>query len=210
MPWGRQHLLIWLTLILLCSFPAYAQEPARLALLIGNQGYADKVGPLKNPHNDIAIVGKALEADGFKVTLLRDAGRRQVLSAVKNLGAELAKLGPNAVSFFYYSGHGVSGPEDRANYLIPVDLKDTDNADFWFDAVKLDDLLGELERAAPFAAHFIVFDACRNELRLAGRSIVKGLEPVAQRNGMCTEGGQAVTVQAQQEERTLPSKPLSS
>ncbi|MFZ0854796.1 MAG: hypothetical protein WAO08_37050, partial [Hyphomicrobiaceae bacterium] len=30
-----------------------AQEPPRLALLMGNQGYVSKVGPLKNPHNDV-------------------------------------------------------------------------------------------------------------------------------------------------------------
>jgi uncharacterized caspase-like protein len=94
------------------------------------------------------------------------------------------KGGPAAIGFFYYSGHGVSRPDDRANYLIPVDLQDTDGPDFWFDAVKLDDLLGELERAAPSAAHSVVFDACRNELKLPGRTIAKGLEPVAQRNGM--------------------------
>ena len=33
-----------------------AQEPARLALLIGNKGYVTKIGPLKNPHNDVDIV----------------------------------------------------------------------------------------------------------------------------------------------------------
>jgi D-alanyl-D-alanine carboxypeptidase len=170
--------------LLVALLPSHARAQERIALLIGNQGYTDKVGPLKNPHHDIAIVGKALETDGFKVTTFRDAGRRQVFSAVQAFAAELAKAGANAVGFLYYSGHGVSRPEDRANYLIPVDLKDTETSDFWFDAVKLDDLLGELERAAPFAAHFVVFDACRNELKLPGRTIAKGLEPVAQRNGM--------------------------
>ncbi|MGE3702241.1 MAG: SUMF1/EgtB/PvdO family nonheme iron enzyme [Hyphomicrobiaceae bacterium] len=169
-------------LIVVLPSSAWAQE--RFALLIGNQGYNDKVGALRNPHNDIAAVGKSLEAVGFKITALRDAGRRQVLSAVKSFAAEIAKGGPSAVGFFYYSGHGVSRPDDRANYLIPVDLKDTESADFWFDAVKLDDILGELERAAPFAAHFIVFDACRNELKLPEKTTVKGFEPVAERTGM--------------------------
>jgi hypothetical protein len=44
-PSGR-HLLIWLTLILLGALSAQAQESARLALLISNQAYAAKVGPL--------------------------------------------------------------------------------------------------------------------------------------------------------------------
>jgi formylglycine-generating enzyme required for sulfatase activity len=161
-----------------------AQAQQRSALLIGNQGYSGRVQALKNPHNDIRMVGAALQAVGFKVTSLTDAGRRQMLSAVKDFAAELAKGGPSAIGFLYYSGHGVARPEDRANYLIPIDLKDTGNTDFWFDAVKLDDLLGELERAAPQAAHFVVFDACRDELRLPYRSAAKGFEAVAERNGM--------------------------
>jgi hypothetical protein len=48
--------------------------------------------------------------------------RRQMLSAVKAFAAELAKGGPDAVGFLYYSDHGVTRPEDRENYLIPVDL----------------------------------------------------------------------------------------
>jgi uncharacterized caspase-like protein len=114
------------------------------------------------------------------VTTIRDAGRRQILSAVRTYSAQLSKLGASAVGFFYYSGHGLSRPKDQTNYLIPVDLKATDSADFCFDAVKLDDLVSEFERQAPLAAHFVVFDACRNELTLPGRSIAKGLEPVAQ------------------------------
>src|SRR4030095_13383095 len=62
--------------------------------------------------------------------------------------------------------------------------KDTSSTDFWFDAVKLDDILGELERAAPFAAHFVVFDACRDELKLPYKSASKGFEPVAERGGI--------------------------
>ena len=170
--------------LVLMVLPTIAEAQSRQALLIGNQGYSGKVQPLKNPHNDIKTVGKALQSIGFKVTSLPDTGRRQMLTAVQTFAAELAKGGPDAVGFLYYSGHGVARPEDRANYLIPVDLKDTSSTDFWFDAVKLDDILAELERAAPFAAHFVVFDACRDELMLPYKSASKGFVPVAERSGM--------------------------
>jgi Caspase domain len=143
--WGRGSAMRWVFAVasvlgvLVWSLPAAAQS--RVALVVGNQAYTGKVQPLKNPHNDIKTVGQALETIGFKVTRVPDAGRRQMLSAVKNLAAELAKGGPTAIGFLYYSGHGVARPEDRANYLIPVDLKDTSSTDFWFDAVKLDDIL---------------------------------------------------------------------
>src|SRR5262245_43826329 len=92
---------------------AEAQDHGRLALVIGNQGYADNVGPLKNPHRDVATVVKALQIDGFQVTTVRDATRRQLLSAIRYFAAELAKAGSNAIGFLYDSGHGVSSPEDR-------------------------------------------------------------------------------------------------
>src|SRR5262249_21768143 len=42
--------------VLTCIIETPALAETRLALLIGNQGYLEKVGPLKNPHNDIALV----------------------------------------------------------------------------------------------------------------------------------------------------------
>jgi hypothetical protein len=101
--------------LLVALMLSHARAEGRIALLIGNQGYGGKVQPLKSQHNDIRTVGKALEADGFKATLLSDASRRQMLSAVKALGAQLAKERPNAIGFLYYSGHGVAVPEDHAN-----------------------------------------------------------------------------------------------
>ena len=66
------HLLA--ILLLLFVFVSGAHAESRIALLIGNQAYSGKVGPLKNPHNDIDLVGTALEklevmeACGIKVT----------------------------------------------------------------------------------------------------------------------------------------------
>ena len=77
------------------SQPAQAQK--RIALLIGNQGYQQAVGPLKNPHNDIRIVGEALAKVGFEVLpLVRDAKRHEVLLAVRDLAEKLKGAGPEA------------------------------------------------------------------------------------------------------------------
>ena len=51
---------------------ACAEE--RLALLIGNQAYASKVGALRNPKNDVSLIGVALRKLGFKVTTVENAG----------------------------------------------------------------------------------------------------------------------------------------
>jgi hypothetical protein len=76
-----------MALLALASFlgaPAsIAQEPARVALLIGNQGYKREVGPLRNPHNDIALVGVAIAKQGFTtLPQVEGAERSTLLAAV--------------------------------------------------------------------------------------------------------------------------------
>ena len=46
--------------LLLLPTAVLAQVEKRLALLIGNQGYAAKVGLLKNPHNDVSLIETSL------------------------------------------------------------------------------------------------------------------------------------------------------
>src|SRR5262245_51461817 len=81
----------------------------RFALLISNQSYSEKVGPLRNPHNDIALVGKALTEVGFKLLQQRkDATHDDMLFAVHELALKIRDAGRGAVSFLYYAGHGVA------------------------------------------------------------------------------------------------------
>ena len=75
---------------MLQSTTSDAQEPARFALLISNQKYHASVGILRNPHNDTAVVGVALQKRGF--TLLppvKDARRSTILGAVRELVQQL-------------------------------------------------------------------------------------------------------------------------
>ena len=154
----------------------------RLALLIGNAGYVDAVGPLANPHHDIEHVGQALKSAGFDILpRIRDATREQMLTSVYDLAERLEKAGPGAIGFFYYSGHGASATSQGPNYLIPIDAKKMSRRAMRASGVGLNDLIDILERAAPNASKFIVFDACRNELR--GSKGSKGFVPVQQRAG---------------------------
>jgi hypothetical protein len=61
----------------------HAQAEKRFALLIGNQGYSAKIGALKNPHADIALVGEALRSLAFRVTEVKDAYYKAVDTAIK-------------------------------------------------------------------------------------------------------------------------------
>lgn len=176
-----------LVLLLALAFPAEAQEPARLALLIGNEAYASEIGRLANPHNDVALLEQALKGLGFGVVTVRDAGLGALTRTVNAYARRLQAAGPGAIGFFYYSGHGAS--DGNANYLIPTDVKTTETGELWDQSLRLTEITKKLRSEAGNATHFVVFDACRNTLKLTqpgSRAAVqsKGFVPVAQENGM--------------------------
>src|SRR3974390_2014315 len=187
---ARRVLSIFFAAVAIIVAPARAGEPARLALLIGNGAYTAKVGPLNNPVNDVSLVGEALQDLGFKVTVVRDADYKTMDTAIKRYVAEVHNAGPDAISFFYYSGHGVANPETQINYLIPVDLADPADSNIWYQSFQQNDLLEKLSRQAANPTHYVVFDACRNELNLASRASKglgadeKGFVPVQQTTGI--------------------------
>ncbi len=172
---------------LILSVPGWAQEQAKIALLVGNKAYDSQLGPLLNPHNDVALVASALRKIGFKETnihIFYDQGRAEIRQAVRAHAKRLRNAGRRPVGFFYYSGHGAADMESRTNYIIPVDAKSRDET-LWDNSVPLSYIIGKLRRLAPNTAHFVIFDACRNELQLIGKKTVeKGFVPEFARPGM--------------------------
>jgi len=154
-------------MMVLCGGAAANAEEARIALLIGNQNYAEKVGPLKNPHSDVALIEAALQRLGFTVTVVKEASYRDMAGALKRHVAGLRKAGPGAIGFFYYSGHGVANPDTGINYLVPAGIAGANDPNLWTNAFEQSDVIEKLSRQAPQATHYVVFDACRNELRLS-------------------------------------------
>ena len=182
----RQCLLVGVLLVLTSvSFPAFAEK--RFALLIGNEAYESAIGRLGNPHNDVALLEQALKGLGFEVAVEQDNGLGALTRAVNAYVRRLHDAGSNAVGFFYYSGHGAS--DGSTNYLIPVDVKTTETGELWDQSLQLTEITRKLKKDAPNATHFVVFDACRNTLKLTqpgSRALVqaKGFVPVAQESGM--------------------------
>jgi formylglycine-generating enzyme required for sulfatase activity len=181
---GYVRLVLFAVALLGGALSASAREPSRIALLIGNQAYDPSVGILKNPYNDITVVGDALAKQGFQVLPpIKDAKRTAILGSVRDLARRLNAAGAGAIGFIYYSGHGAAEKDTNINYLIPTDAKEPGTTAFWDESVKLDDVLRLLDGARA-AAKFIVFDACRNELQLPTKDTSKGLVPVAEQQGM--------------------------
>ena len=182
--WVRAVIAI---VLLVLPASAVAQAEKRVALLIGNLGYSNEIGRLANPHNDVVLLEKALNGLGFQVTTVRDAGLAGLHQAVNAYVRRIKAAGPNAVGFFYYSGHGAA--DAGTNYLIPVDVKTTETGELWDQSLGLTEITSKLKTEAGNATHFVVFDACRNTLKLTragSRALVqsKGFVPVAQERGM--------------------------
>jgi formylglycine-generating enzyme required for sulfatase activity len=167
---------------------AAARAEARIALLIGNQAYNPKVGPLKTPLNDISLIGTTLKQLGFKVTIIRDGDYKAIDTGIKRYIRAVRREGQGAISFLYYSGHGAADPETKINYLIPVDVANADDEDLWSNSINLNNVVEELRAEAPGATHYVVFDACRNELNLTRRGqkalAEKGFVPIGYTPGV--------------------------
>jgi uncharacterized caspase-like protein len=179
--------------------PALAAE--RLALLIGNQSYNAKVGPLENPHNDVALIGGALRRLNFKVTEIKDADYGTIDKAINRHIQNVRREGNDTISLVYYAGHGAANPDTRINYLIPVDVADADHDELWANSINLNRIVESLREQAPAATHYVVFDACRNELNLTrkGKRALadRGFVPIAYTPGVMiaysTAPGQTAT-----------------
>ncbi len=152
----------------------------RIALVIANQDYKAAVGRLVNPLNDARIVGDALRKIGFQVMrTVKNATRSDIMLALDKYAFLLNRAGPDAVGFVYYSGHGLASK--GSNYLVPIDIEKPTTRLLRAKGIKQSEVLTLLKTEAPQAAHYLVIDACRNELR--GSRGGKGFVPVTHQSG---------------------------
>ncbi|MDP1613803.1 MAG: SUMF1/EgtB/PvdO family nonheme iron enzyme [Sulfuritalea sp.] len=169
--------MTWLALALFCVLaPAHA---ARLALVIGNDGY-QYVDRLRNARNDARAMAETLTAAGFKVTRQFDTDRETLFKTVDSFALGVKK--EDEVVFFF-SGHGVQlGSEP---YLLPVNIGADSERQVSRDGLKLDQVAGDLAKAR-YA--LLIIDACRDNPfpRQGTKSIgrERGLIPVEAPEGM--------------------------
>jgi caspase domain-containing protein/Sel1 repeat-containing protein len=89
------------------------------ALVIGNNNYR-QVSRLRTAVNDAQEIAKVLQEQyGFRVTLLTDATRHDLLRALDELRGNLTKEDNLLI---YYAGHGKMDEEERG-YWLPVDAE---------------------------------------------------------------------------------------
>jgi formylglycine-generating enzyme required for sulfatase activity len=94
-------------------------------LVIGNDDY-QHVHKLKTAVADARAVAKLLrESYGFRVTILENGTRRQIVSALNRCRKTL-KATDNLL--VYYAGHGYLDGEASEGYWLPVDASDDDDS----------------------------------------------------------------------------------
>lgn len=149
--------------------PLPIDDSKRLALLIGNEAYGTVgLATLNNPHEDVARVRDSLLAAGFpseNIVLLRDRNRAETIRAINDFSERLRVAGPEAVGFFYYSGHGGSAERGakRENFIVPVREPIEYADDLESFGVSLVPQVDKLSSTGAGAV-FVVIDACRNTL----------------------------------------------
>ena len=167
----------WIAVLVLAMLSLPAPASQRVALIIGNAGYAHAPA-LANPLNDAADIGAALGRLGFSVTRLENAGYAALRRGLQEFQRAASA---SEVAVVFYAGHGIE--VDRRNFLVPVDARLASDQDVEFEAVPLALVSRAVERAS--GLRLVILDACREnpfavQMQRAGatRSIGRGLARV--------------------------------
>ncbi len=144
-------------LVLMCiSVPAYAQ--VRHALVIGIDTY-DNVASLQKARNDANAVSEVLAENGFEVTTLLDADRREMTRALSRFSAAVQ---PGDEAVFYFAGHGIE--VQGRNYLLPADVPEMRPGDEVFltsESLAADEILSAIQNRGARVT-LLILDACRD------------------------------------------------
>lgn len=154
---GLRHLLTGLALGTLMSTLALSQEarnPARLAVVIGNQDYAE-IPDLGNARHDAERMADLLRTEGFTVFDAYDIDRRGFEDLLRT---SILNVSDGAEIVFFYAGHGLQ--IGRRNYLLPVDVAFDSIYDLPVESVTLDRVIEVL--SARGEVHVAIIDACRD------------------------------------------------
>ena len=162
----RGYVMFLSVVLVMCYFvPGYANNPSRLALVIGNANYTE-FNKLVNPINDATDLSTMLKNFGFEVILKTNIDNKSMTRAVQEFGEQLANRG--GIGLFYFSGHGVQ--YKNVNYLIPLNTNIKNDADIEFEALNVNRIL-EYMQAANNDLNIVILDACRESFY---KSNIKG------------------------------------
>ena len=133
------------------------------ALVIGNNHY-ERLDKLSTAVNDAKSIASLLRAEyGFKVDLLTDAKRDEVVSALSRLRKIVS---PRDNLLIYYAGHGWLDTDMDEGFWLPVDASEDDQVN-WI----ANDTITRSVRAIKAKHVMVVADSC-----FSG-TLTRGVEP---------------------------------
>ena len=110
------------------------------ALVIGNDEYR-QLPRLNTAVNDAREIDRTLKTRyGFKVTLLLDADRYKILSALNGLRERLTDKDN---LFIYYAGHGELDRKNQRGHWLPIDAEPNSSAN-WISNIAVTDILNAM------------------------------------------------------------------
>ncbi len=156
------------------AVPTGAQQPARIAFVVGNAEYGQS--PLPTALNDAGLVAEALRSVGFEVIEGANLNQVDFVLSFRKFLERAEAGGPDAVLFIYVSGYGFAFDGD--NYLAAVDAKLDRESDIPLETMRLSDLIRTLE-GAPARTKVVAIDAARRlPFPLAAAGLAPGLVAV--------------------------------
>ena len=152
------------------SHSAMSQQPARVALLIGNANYPDASTPLSTTIRDARALADEFRRTEFDVDLKENVGREEMQRAIDTF---LGKIRSGMTALFYFSGYGIQVA--RQSYLIPVNAQVWTEAEVRRDGISLDALLAEMQRRGAKVKIVIIDASRRNPFERRFRASAAGL-----------------------------------
>lgn len=157
-----------LSTVPLAGVAAETAEAGRVALVIGNANYTGGIESLANPTNDAQDVAERLTANGWRVLLVKDADRREMIRKLADF-KDVLKSTTKPTALFFYAGHAVQ--LDGKNYLLPINETFQDKTDVTESAFVVDRVVDALDEAKVLQS-VIFLDSCRdNPFKSKTRSI---------------------------------------
>jgi hypothetical protein len=144
---------------------AQSAGPPRLALLIGNRVYPTPFD-LPPTHKNVHDLRDVLQRRGFEVTDVLDADVAQTRQALEAFSRKVQAAPPDAVVFFYFTGHGLQ--VDAENLLVASGVNPSAQSEVLVrgSTVLSGDVVRHLPKR-PTGLTMAVVDACRTSIRAA-------------------------------------------
>ncbi len=159
--------------VLLAASASSQQQPARVALVIGNASYPDAALPLSTTISDVRALTAELLRHEFTVDVKENVGKQEMQDAID---AFLGKISNGTTALLYFSGYGIQ--VERQTFLIPINAEIWREADVRREGVSVDSLLAAMNRRGAKVKIVIIDAARRNPFEPRFRTAAAGLHAI--------------------------------